>query len=127
MAMRYTTRLVARRILSFGLAVSSAAMVTISAPKNEKMVISTPPNTVPKPLGMKPPLSHSRLTPDTSASGQKPNTARLQTTMKAMIATTLTSANQYSKAPKFFTLIRLVPDSTSMIRKANNQDGTPGK
>ncbi|MNG29949.1 hypothetical protein D3C84_1154610 [compost metagenome] len=91
------------------------------------MVISTPPNTVPKPLGMKPPLSHSRLTPDTSASGQKPNTARLQTTMKAMIATTLTSANQYSKAPKFFTLIRLVPDSTSMIRKANSQDGTPGK
>ncbi len=76
---------------------------------------------------MNPPLSQSRLTPETSASGQKPNTARLQTTMKAMIAITLTRANQYSNAPKFFTLTRLVPDSKNMIRKANSQDGTAGK
>ncbi|MNJ23276.1 hypothetical protein D3C77_176570 [compost metagenome] len=47
--------------------------------------------------------------------------------MKARIATTLIRANQYSNSPKFFTLIRLVHDSTIMIRKANSQDGTPGK
>ncbi|MNF91932.1 hypothetical protein D3C84_745540 [compost metagenome] len=103
-------------------------MVTISAPKNEKMVTSTPPSTAPKPLGMKPPLAHNWLTPEVCcASGQTPNTARLQTTMKATIATTLIRANQYSNSPKFFTLIRLVHDSTTMIRKANSQDGTVGK
>ncbi|MNP32953.1 hypothetical protein D3C76_1261600 [compost metagenome] len=76
---------------------------------------------------MKPPVAHSCCTPDTSASGQKPNTARVQTPMKARMAMTLIRANQYSNSPKFFTLIRLVPDSTIMIRKANSHDGTPGK
>ncbi|MNT23482.1 hypothetical protein D3C72_1589010 [compost metagenome] len=101
-------------------------MVTISAPKNEKMVISTPPSTAPQPLGAKPPLAHRWLTPEASASGQTPNNAMPPMTMKARMAITLTRANQNSNSPKFFTLTRLLVASTAMIRKANNQDGTAG-
>ena len=75
---------------------------------------------------MKPPLDQSCPTPDTGASGQKPSSAEPQIRMNATMAITLTRANQYSNSPKFFTLIRLVPDSTIMIRKAKSQDGTAG-
>ncbi|MNG22122.1 hypothetical protein D3C84_1065730 [compost metagenome] len=47
-------------------------------------------------------------------------------TINARIATTFTRANQNSNAPKFFTLTRLLPASTPMIRKANNQAGMLG-
>ncbi len=42
-------------------------MVTISAPINENMVISIALSTAPKPFGIKPPWSHSREMPLTSA------------------------------------------------------------
>lgn len=52
-----------------GVSDSAAAMVTISAPINENMVINIALNTAPKPLGIKPPLSHNLEIPLTSAYG----------------------------------------------------------
>ena len=74
-------------------------MVTISVPMNENMVVSMAATTAPSPLGMKPMVSVRWLTPLTWLLGMKPNTAPRPTTMKAMIASTLISANQNSNSP----------------------------
>ncbi|CNU26750.1 Uncharacterised protein [Salmonella enterica subsp. enterica] len=55
MEIRQITELVARTICLSGVSDSAAAIVTISAPIKENMVINMALNTAPKPLGIKPP------------------------------------------------------------------------
>ncbi|MNH42299.1 hypothetical protein D3C79_1039690 [compost metagenome] len=74
-------------------------MVTTSAPRNENMVISMALSTAPKPLGMKPPVSHRRETPLTPEPGSRPKMAHTPSAMNATIATTFTSASQNSNSP----------------------------
>ncbi|MCY1455657.1 hypothetical protein D9M71_728040 [compost metagenome] len=63
------------------------------------MVISIALSTAPKPLGMKPPVSHRRETPLTPDPGNRPKMAQTPRAMKLTMATTLTSANQNSNSP----------------------------
>ncbi len=74
-------------------------MVTISVPMNENMVVSMAASTAPRPLGMKPWVSNRWLAPLTWLPGTRPNMAMQPTTMKPMIASTLSSANQNSNSP----------------------------
>ncbi|MNN85204.1 hypothetical protein D3C81_2024650 [compost metagenome] len=55
MEIRQMTEFVARTMCLSGVSDSAAAMVTISAPIKENMVISIALSTAPKPLGIKPP------------------------------------------------------------------------
>ncbi|MNJ56402.1 hypothetical protein D3C77_519450 [compost metagenome] len=78
---------------------SAAAMVTISVPMNENMVVSIAASTAPIPLGIKPWVSNRRLTPLTWLFGSRPKMAATPRIMKPMIATTLSNANQNSNSP----------------------------
>ncbi|MNY45942.1 hypothetical protein D3C86_1810800 [compost metagenome] len=78
---------------------SAAAMVTTSAPKNENMVMSMALITAPKPLGMKPPLSHRRETPLTPVLGSRPMMAQMPRVIKPTMASTFTRASQNSNSP----------------------------
>ena len=78
---------------------SAAAMVTISVPMNENMVVNMAARTAPMPLGIKPTVSTRCDTPLTWLLGKKPKMANTPKIMKPMIASTLTSANQNSNSP----------------------------
>ncbi|MNQ96119.1 hypothetical protein D3C85_1117100 [compost metagenome] len=82
-----------------GLSDSAAAMVTISVPRKVNMVVSIAPSTAPKPLGMKPPWANRLDTPLVWLPGIRPMMAAAAMARKAMMATTLTSANQNSNSP----------------------------
>ncbi|MNP00127.1 hypothetical protein D3C76_919130 [compost metagenome] len=96
---RQITELVALEICLPASSDSAAAMVTTSAPRNENMVISMALSTAPKPLGMKPPVSHRRETPLTPELGNRPKMAQAPRMMKPTMAATFTSASQNSNSP----------------------------
>ncbi|MNL45943.1 hypothetical protein D3C87_1686230 [compost metagenome] len=78
---------------------SAAAMVTISVPMKENMVVRMAPNTAPMPFGRKPWVSNRWETPLTWLPGRKPKIAMRPRTMKPMMANTLIRANQNSNSP----------------------------
>ena len=73
-------------------------MVAISAPTIEKTTTTMLEKTAPTPWGKKPPSLVIRLT-SKSLCGQSPTTNSVPSTRKAMMATTLMPANQYSNSP----------------------------
>ena len=116
----------ARPICSAGFSDSAAAIVTISVPMKLNIVVSTAATTAPMPFGRKPPWSNSRDAPLTSLPGSRPSTASTPMAMNAMIATTLSSANQNSNSPYFATLNRFVAVSASVIASAHTHWATAG-
>ena len=77
----------------------AAAMVTISAPINENMVISIALSTAPKPLGHKAAVIPQPRNAAHFGIGIKPVMATAPSTINARIAITLHSASQNSNSP----------------------------
>ncbi|MCY1250358.1 hypothetical protein D9M72_639910 [compost metagenome] len=91
--------MVARVICWAGSFDSVAAMVTISEPMKENMVVSSAASTAPQPLGRKPSLAYRWLMPPACGFSEKPKIAAQPRKMKAMIEQTLISASQNSNSP----------------------------
>src|SRR4029453_14419206 len=95
---RNTTEFVALTMPFSGSSDSAAAIVAISAPTIEKITMTMPENSAPKPLGKKPPCE-VRFEKSRSRPGHSPRTNSVPSAMKATIAKTFTPANQYSNSP----------------------------
>ena len=101
---------------------SAAAIVTISAPTNAKITITTPARICTIPEGAKPSLLVRFERPGESPPpipNRKPSAIR----MNATIATTLMPANQNSNSPNDFTDVRLIPVSSAISPSAISHSG----
>jgi hypothetical protein len=107
---------------SSGSADSAAAIVTISAPTNAKITITTPDRIVTMPSGAKPSWL-VRLERPGESPPPIPSRKPMAMTMKATIATTLMPANQNSNSPNDFTDVRFTPVSSVISPSAISHSG----
>src|SRR4051794_27216574 len=122
-ATRRITDWVALAIAFSGSCDSAAATVAISAPTIEKTTTTMLEKIAPAPLGRNPPWS-VRLLRSKPWSGQRPITNRVPSTRKAMMASTLMPANQYSNSPYEPTENRFVAVISVISARAKTQRGT---
>ena len=96
--MRSATVREARATLPGGSSDSAAAIEAISDPVSEKITIGTAPRTAAKPFGRRPPELKSVASGDVPRAAANPRWPAA-IAMKAMIAATFISENQYSNSP----------------------------
>src|SRR5690242_9188278 len=106
-AIRRITELAALATARSGSEDSAAAIVAISAPTMEKMVVTTPTVTAIAPRGKNPPCA-VRFEKSIDLCGQIPNMNSVPRTRNRMIAATLIPANQNSNSPNDDTENRFV-------------------
>src|ERR671939_1171988 len=123
--MRMITELAALATAFSGSCDSAAAMVATSAPVIEKITVTTAAVMPSNPNGRNPPWAY-RLEKSIDLPGHRPNTYAIPTARNAMIAATLTPANQNSNSPNDETENRLVAVIALMRTNETNHSGTPG-
>src|SRR5690349_11056166 len=124
-AIRRITELAALATAFSGFSDSAAAMVAISAPTIEKMVVTMPTVRTPAPNGRKPPWA-VRLEKSIDLCGHNPNTNAVPRIMKMTIAATLIPANQNSNSPNDDTENRFVAVIRTSSTSATSHSGMPG-
>src|SRR6476620_5191060 len=124
--MRHSTVRTAFFTLRAGSAVSAAATETISVPPNANATTKSAVAIPAKPLGANPaPVKLD--SPGDWTPGSQPKSRAAPTRRNPTMAATLSSANQNSNSPKFFTLVRFTAVSTTMNTKAISHTGSAGK
>src|SRR5215213_8211083 len=121
--MRMITELAALATARSGSADSAAAIVAISGPTIEKITVTMPTVTAPKPIGMKP-LWAVRLEKSIDLFGGQPSTNNGPSTMNTTREESWMTANHNSISPYALTDNRLLAVIRTMKTSAHNHSGT---
>src|SRR4051812_18025470 len=124
--MRHTTDFTALRTAPTGSGDSAAAIVAISAPKNEKTTTKTAENIGATPCGANPPWPVRLASPGESTPGKSPKITAAPSRTNTVIAATLIEANQNSNSPYDFTENKFVPVRTAINTNTHAHCGNAG-